>query len=256
MTDRRSPPPTWRRAGRRSCIRREGVSSARESYFVMVDKVEAPDPTTVVFRLKFATGAFLPALADPYRLDLQEGDPRQGSALVREEHHGLRPVQVRRLRDRPVDQGRAQPRLLSQGTALSRRLHRHLRRQAGGARRRHPRRPRGDGVPRPAALGARPAREGARRQDHGADQRLELRQPDHAEPQEEAVRRRAGAPRAGAGDRPVARRAGALEDRQRPHRRRHRLPGLAAGGDQGGAREDRRATGPTSRSRAPRPSAC
>ena len=91
-------------------------------------------------------------------LDLQEGDPRQGPALVREEHHGLRPVQVRRLRDRPVDQGRAQPRLLPQGAALSRRLHRHLRRQAGGARRRDPRRPRGDRVPRPAALGARRAR--------------------------------------------------------------------------------------------------
>jgi len=45
---------------------RPGVSSARESYFVMVDKVEAPDPTTIVFRLKFATDAFLPALADPY----------------------------------------------------------------------------------------------------------------------------------------------------------------------------------------------
>jgi peptide/nickel transport system substrate-binding protein len=44
----------------------EGVSSARESYYSMVDKIEAPDPTTVVFRLKFATGAFLPALADPY----------------------------------------------------------------------------------------------------------------------------------------------------------------------------------------------
>src|SRR5262244_2428791 len=44
----------------------EGVSSARESYFVMVDKVEALDATTVVFKLKFATGAFLPALADPY----------------------------------------------------------------------------------------------------------------------------------------------------------------------------------------------
>ena len=29
----------------------EGVSSARESYFIMVDKVEAPDATTVVFRL-------------------------------------------------------------------------------------------------------------------------------------------------------------------------------------------------------------
>ena len=44
----------------------EGVASARQSNFVMVEKVEAPDPTTVIFRLKFATDAFLPALADPY----------------------------------------------------------------------------------------------------------------------------------------------------------------------------------------------
>jgi peptide/nickel transport system substrate-binding protein len=44
----------------------EGVSSARESFYVMVDKVEATDPSTVVFHLKFATSAFLPALADPY----------------------------------------------------------------------------------------------------------------------------------------------------------------------------------------------
>jgi peptide/nickel transport system substrate-binding protein len=44
----------------------KGVLSARQSNFVMVDKIEAPDPTTVVFRLKFATAAFLPALADPY----------------------------------------------------------------------------------------------------------------------------------------------------------------------------------------------
>src|SRR6266581_5825906 len=36
----------------------EGVTSARQSFFMMVDKVEAPDPSTVVFRLKFATGAF------------------------------------------------------------------------------------------------------------------------------------------------------------------------------------------------------
>jgi peptide/nickel transport system substrate-binding protein len=44
----------------------EGLVSARESYYVMVDKVEAPDPATVVFHLKFATNAFLPALADPF----------------------------------------------------------------------------------------------------------------------------------------------------------------------------------------------
>src|SRR6478735_12808333 len=44
----------------------EGVVSAREAHFAMVDKVENPDPKTVVFRLKFATTAFLPALADPF----------------------------------------------------------------------------------------------------------------------------------------------------------------------------------------------
>jgi peptide/nickel transport system substrate-binding protein len=46
----------------------EGVSSARESWYAMVDKVEAPDATTVVFHLKYATSAFLPALADPYAM--------------------------------------------------------------------------------------------------------------------------------------------------------------------------------------------
>src|ERR1700745_1188353 len=43
-----------------------GVINARQSNFVMVEKVEAADPTTVVFHLKFATEDFLPSLADPY----------------------------------------------------------------------------------------------------------------------------------------------------------------------------------------------
>jgi peptide/nickel transport system substrate-binding protein len=59
---------------------RPGVSSARESYFIMVDGVEATDPATVVFHLKFATGAFLPALADPfayiYKKEILDRDPR------------------------------------------------------------------------------------------------------------------------------------------------------------------------------------
>src|SRR6516225_5496842 len=44
----------------------EGVFSARKAFFDMVDKIEAPDPQTVVFHLKFATAAFIPALADPF----------------------------------------------------------------------------------------------------------------------------------------------------------------------------------------------
>src|SRR3954467_13165807 len=44
----------------------EGVFSMRRGYYSMIEAIEAPDPKTVVFRLKFATAAFLPALADPY----------------------------------------------------------------------------------------------------------------------------------------------------------------------------------------------
>src|SRR5438876_4679126 len=36
----------------------KGVLSPRQSWYTMVDKIEATDPTTVVFRLKFATNAF------------------------------------------------------------------------------------------------------------------------------------------------------------------------------------------------------
>jgi peptide/nickel transport system substrate-binding protein len=43
-----------------------GVISARQGYYSMIDRIEAPDAKTVIFHLKFATAAFLPALADPY----------------------------------------------------------------------------------------------------------------------------------------------------------------------------------------------
>ncbi len=58
----------------------EGVTSARQSFYIMVDKIETPDPLTVVFRLKFPTSAFLPALADPftwiYKKEILDKDPR------------------------------------------------------------------------------------------------------------------------------------------------------------------------------------
>jgi peptide/nickel transport system substrate-binding protein len=43
-----------------------GIASAREHNFVMVDTITAPDDETAVFKLKFATLSFLPALADPF----------------------------------------------------------------------------------------------------------------------------------------------------------------------------------------------
>jgi peptide/nickel transport system substrate-binding protein len=58
---------------------RPGVLSAREAYYQMIDSVDAPDDKTVVFKLKFATDAFLPVLADPfayiYKKEILDRDP-------------------------------------------------------------------------------------------------------------------------------------------------------------------------------------
>ena len=57
----------------------KGTISARVSYYAMVDKIEAPDDSTVVFHLKRPTTAFLPALADPftwiYKKEILAKDP-------------------------------------------------------------------------------------------------------------------------------------------------------------------------------------
>ena len=186
-------------------------------------------------------------------LDLQEGDPREGSALVREEHHGLRPVQVRQptrsaSRSRACATRTTITRASPTSTARG-----HLRRQAVGPRRRHPRRPRRHRVPRPAAVGARlswsrrPARtSSSRTSDWNCGNIIT---PNHKKKPFDDVRVRRALALA---DRPVEGRAGALQDRQRPARwaasssraRRWRRP----------RRSCRRspATGPTSRSRGPR----
>src|SRR2546428_374705 len=58
----------------------EGVISPRRGYYSMIDRVEAPDAKTVVFHLKYATAAFIPAIADPYafiyKKQLLDRDPR------------------------------------------------------------------------------------------------------------------------------------------------------------------------------------
>jgi peptide/nickel transport system substrate-binding protein len=57
----------------------EGVISVRRGYYSMIDRIEAPTANTAVFHLKFATAAFLPALADPYafiyKKDILDRDP-------------------------------------------------------------------------------------------------------------------------------------------------------------------------------------
>lgn len=58
----------------------QGVISIRKAMYHMVREVEAPDPQTVVFRLKFAAPGFVEKLASPfnfvYKADLLERDPR------------------------------------------------------------------------------------------------------------------------------------------------------------------------------------
>ncbi len=44
----------------------EGVPSARKAQMNMVESIASPDATTVVFKLKYPSGAFLPALATPF----------------------------------------------------------------------------------------------------------------------------------------------------------------------------------------------
>jgi len=44
----------------------KGVPSARKAFFRMVKSVTAPDANTVVFKLKFPSGAFIPAVALPF----------------------------------------------------------------------------------------------------------------------------------------------------------------------------------------------
>ncbi len=44
----------------------EGIISARQTTYHMVNSVEAPDPTTMVFKLKFASPGFLENLASPF----------------------------------------------------------------------------------------------------------------------------------------------------------------------------------------------
>ena len=44
----------------------DGVASARQAFFSMVDKLYAPDAFTVVFELRYPSAAFIPALASPF----------------------------------------------------------------------------------------------------------------------------------------------------------------------------------------------
>ena len=52
----------------------EGIASSRKAFFRMVDSVSAPDNFTVVFKLKFPSGAFIPAVATPFNFVYSKKD--------------------------------------------------------------------------------------------------------------------------------------------------------------------------------------
>ena len=52
----------------------EGIPSSRKAFFKMVDSVEAPDASTVVFNLKFPSGSFIPAVATPFNFVYSKKD--------------------------------------------------------------------------------------------------------------------------------------------------------------------------------------
>jgi len=52
----------------------ENVPSSRKAFYAMVDSMEAPDPETFVMKLKFPSGAYLPAMASPFNFIYSKKD--------------------------------------------------------------------------------------------------------------------------------------------------------------------------------------
>ena len=52
----------------------EGIASNRKAYFKMIDSIETPDDTTLVFNLKFPSGTFIPSVAMPFNFIYSKKD--------------------------------------------------------------------------------------------------------------------------------------------------------------------------------------
>ena len=173
----------------------QGVRSVRKNAYTEITQIDAPDPTTVVFKLKFPSASLLANLASPWNVIFPKKYLDQDPNYFKTHAIGSGPVQVQGLHPRLHLRGRAQPRLLRQGPPVPRRL--QVLHQPGdlGPGRRHPLRARLHRVPQPAQRRGGGDQEAARRQDHGAgdpdDRRVGHRDQQH----QEAVQRRPGAPR-------------------------------------------------------------
>ena len=217
-----------------------GVASARQGNFVMVDKVEAPDPTTVVFRLKFATDAFLPALADPYAFIYSKEKLDKDPHWYEKNIIGSGPFkfvayeagQSMRGERNPDYYHKGLPYLDGfQGIFADKQVMRveAIRSDRAAIEFR--------GFPpavRDELVGALGDKITVQTSDWNCGGIITI---NH---KKKPFDDRPGAPRADPGDRPLGHRAGSVEDRDRQDGRRRRVPGLAARRDQGGAGAARR----------------
>ena len=224
---------------------------------MMVDKIEAPDPATVVFRLKFATAAFLPALADPFAFIYQKENLEKDPHWYEKNILGSGPFKFVAYETGQSITGVRNPDYYHQGLP-------YLDGIIGILRRKQATRVEAIRSDRAAIefRGLPPAardelHERARRQDRRCRRATGIAAASSPrtrskKPFDDVAR----APRPDPGHRPLERRAGAVENRQCPHRRRHRVPDIAAGARPRRSCSRSPASGPTSRNRGRRRGAC
>ncbi len=171
----------------------------------MVDSVTAPDDYTVVFKLKYPSGAFIPALANPYNFIYSKAKLDKDIHWYEKNVMGSGPFIWDGREAGAFIKGKRNPNYYHKGKPYLDGFEaifakkQSLRVQAIQGDRAAiefrgfpPKQPRRPGP-------------GARQQDPRAGEQLELRADRHAEPEAQAVRRRARAAGADLGDRPLGR---------------------------------------------------
>ena len=160
----------------------DGVASARQAFFSMVDGLYAGDAYTVVFELRYPSAAFLPALASPFNFIYSAAKLEQDLHWYEHNVLGSGPFVFDEHQPGSFIAGRRNPALPPCRPTLSRRLPGHFCQEAVVARTGHSRRAGHDRVSRlppekPPGPGARSGRG-----NHRAGIGLELRPAGDAEP--------------------------------------------------------------------------
>ena len=215
---------------------RRAYRAHAQAQFGMVESVTAPDAETVVFKLKYPSGAFIPALATPFNFIYSKANLDKDQHWYEKNVMGSGPF-VFEEREAGASSSRASatrttPRRASPTSTASRRSSPRRRRcacrRSAAIRRRS-----SSAASRPRAAtiwSRRSARTSRSRRATGT-----------ACCSSRPITRRsrsttcACARRSDLGGRPLGRLEGPFQDRHRQGGGRHRLPGPSAGGDEGGA---------------------